>query len=411
MIGISCVIEEQGLFKNALESNSKELLSNASIDIHFDKFDFDNNTFIDFVDYLDFQEYQKYIFIVSGSLERIYKLVGFLEKEVEGTEFYIVNDNLEMKHGNLELLDVLQPLKGKFQIDQEKMKMTHLLYLRNGLMSLFSGVYPHTINKNLLKHLYMDNSKNIKSINAEVYYNMAINSSVFIDQSSEEVEFEADSLKQVPNIILFNNTLTNFQKEDLISVDKDEFDTLISKFKQTSVVENMQSKKAIFDYASLTETITNNRLFFFSDGIFNDYMKENLVSRNINLSYFDILSKYQTNNGEQDKYDSVIKSIFPLIFNLSSSFKGDETTFITPYTKNTLDPLIDTIVEFKLIGIKNNKGSFVYNIQTNKIFETNATFLEILEADQKNNHSFLKERFNEQYDEILNEYKGLVENA
>ena len=411
MVGISCIIEENGLFKNVEESNLKELLSDESIDIHFDKFDFDNNTFIDFVDYLDFQEYQKYIFFVSGSLERIYKLVGFLEKEMEGTDFYIVNDNLEMKHGNFELLDVLQPLKGRFQLDQDKAKMTHLLYLRNGLMSLFSGVYPHTVNKNTLKHLYIEDYNIIKNINTEVYYNMGMNSSVFIDQSSEEVELKADYLKEVPNIILLNNTLTNFQKEDLISVETDELNALISKFKQTGVVENIQSKKAIFDFANLTETSTNNRLFFFSDGIFNDYLKGNLVSRNINLSYFDILSKYKINNGEQDKYDSVIKSIYPLMFNLSSSFKGYATTFITPYTKNILDPLVDTIVEFKLIGIKNNKGCFVYNLQTNKIFETNETFLELLKADQKNNKSFLKKRFKEQYDEIMIEYRGLVENA
>ncbi|QWG69102.1 hypothetical protein EXW32_22425 [Bacillus mycoides] len=411
MIAISCVIEEKGLFKNIEESNLKELLSNASIDIHFDKFDFDNNTFIDFVDYLDFQEYQKYIFFVSGSLERIYKLVEFLEKEIEGTDFYIVNDNLEVKHGNFELLDVLQPLKGQFQLDQGKVEMTHLLYLRNGLMSLFSGVYPHNMNKKTLKHLYIENGTILKNINAEIYYNMAINSSVFIDESSEEIELKVDYLKELPNIILLNNTLASFQKEDLISIEKDELDVLINKFKQTSVVENMQNKEAIFDYANLTETSTNNRLFFFSDGIFNDYLKGSLVSRNINLSYFDILSKYKVNNGEQDKYDSVIKGMLPLMFNLASSFQGCETTFVTPYTKNKLDPLVDTIVEFKLIGIKNNTGCFVYNIQTNKIFETNEMFLEILEADQKSNQGFLKERFKEQYDEILNEYKELVGNV
>ncbi|CJJ15982.1 Uncharacterised protein [Streptococcus pneumoniae] len=86
MIGISCIIEENGLFKNINEGNAKELFSAKAKDIHFDKFDFENNTFIDFVDYLDFQEYQKYIFFVGGSLQRIYKLVQFLETELEETD-------------------------------------------------------------------------------------------------------------------------------------------------------------------------------------------------------------------------------------------------------------------------------------------------------------------------------------
>ncbi|MGR5992590.1 hypothetical protein ACT7C6_32730 [Bacillus paranthracis] len=111
MIGISCIIEENGLFKNINVSDVTERLFTKSKDIHCDKFDFENNTFIDFVDYLDFQEYQKYIFFVGGSLERIYKLVQFLETELEETDFCIVDDNLEVKHGDFKLIDMLQPLK------------------------------------------------------------------------------------------------------------------------------------------------------------------------------------------------------------------------------------------------------------------------------------------------------------
>ncbi|WJE23116.1 hypothetical protein [Bacillus cereus] len=410
MIGISCLIEEHGLFKNVEENNLKELLSNESVDIHIDKFDFDNNSFIDFVDYLDFQEYQKYIFFVSGSLERTYKLVQFLETELEETEFYIVNDNLEIKHGNFELIGILQPLKGRFQLEKEKAKMSHLLYLGNGLMALFSGVYPHSINKKTLKHLYVEDCNVIKNIDTDVFYNMAVNSSVFIDQSSEEIELNENDMKEVPNIILLNNSVPNFQKEDLISLETEELDELINRFKNTSVIENKLGKKAIFDYAILTKTSTNNRLFFYSDGIFNDYMKENVISKNIKLNYFDIVSKYQS-IGEQDKIEFMIKGLFPFLFNFSAAFSDGETTFTTPYTKNRLDLVVDSVVEFNFIGVQNNRGCFVFNMQSKKVFETDETFLEILEANQKNNLNFLKERFKEQYDEFMNEYKGLVEHA
>ncbi|PFI23081.1 hypothetical protein [Bacillus cereus] len=410
MIGISCIIEENCLFKNINESDAKELFSAEAKDVHFDKFDFENNTFIDFVDYLDFQEYQKYIFFVGGSLERIYKLVQFLESELEETDFCIVDDNLEVKHGDFELIDMLHPLKGIFQLEKEKAKLSHMQYLRNGLMSLFSGVYPPIINKRALKHLYVENCNVIKNIEPNVYYNMAVNSSIFIDQSSEEVELNSNDMKEVPNIILLNNSVPSFQKEDLTSLEADELDELISKFKNSGVIENKESKKAIFDYATLTKTSTNNRLFVYSDGIFNDYLKENVISKNIKLHYFDIVSKYQ-NNEEQDKVEAMVKNIIPLMFNLAASFKGGATTFTTPYTKNKLDLVVDSIVEFKLIGIQNNRGCFVYNIQTNKVFETDETFLEILEADQKNSQSYLKDRFKDQYDAIMNEYKGLVEHA
>ena len=107
----------------------------------------------------------------------------------------------------------------------------------------------------------------------------------------------------------------------------------------------------------------------------------------------------------------MIKNIIPMMYNLAASFKGGATTFTTPYTKNKLDLVVDSIVEFKLIGIQNNRGCFVYNIRTNKVFETDETFLEILEADLKNNQSYLKDRFKDRYDAIMNEYKGLVEHA
>ncbi|MFH4352038.1 hypothetical protein WAJ70_23410, partial [Acinetobacter baumannii] len=75
----------------------------------------------------------------------------------------------------------------------------------------------------------------------------------------------------IPNIILLNNSVPSFQKEDLTSLDVEELEELISKFKNSGVIDNKESKKAIFDYATMTKTSTNNRLFVYSDGIFNDY--------------------------------------------------------------------------------------------------------------------------------------------
>lgn len=52
-------------------------------------------------------------------MQRIYKLVQFLETELEETDFCIVDDNLEVKHGDFELIDMLQPLKGMFQLERK----------------------------------------------------------------------------------------------------------------------------------------------------------------------------------------------------------------------------------------------------------------------------------------------------
>ena len=48
----------------------------------------------------------------------------------------------------------------------------------------------------------------------------------------------------------------------------------------------------------------------------------------------------------------MIKNIIPMMYNLARSFKGGATTFTTPYTKNKLDLVVDSIVEFKLIEFK-----------------------------------------------------------
>ena len=87
-------------------------------------------------------------------------------------------------------------------------------------------------------------------------------------------------MKDIPNIILLNNSVPSFQKEDLTSLDVEELEELISKFKNSGLLIT-KKVKSDFDYATMTKTSTNNRLFVYSDGIFNDYLKEYIISKTL----------------------------------------------------------------------------------------------------------------------------------
>lgn len=405
MIGISYIEEKDYLIQNVKKENFNQIII-SNTDIQIDEFNFDNNSFNDFIDYLDFQGYEKYIFLVKNSFNRLFKIVDFLENEVSDIEFYIIDEKLSILYGSTDIINILPPEIA--EIDDNNQLDASQTPLLNGLMTLFTGVYPHTINRNLLKHIYVNNIEILKEINTDIWLNMAINSSIFINEPEYAEYLDDEIFNTIPTLSLFNDTIKNFDLDQLILIRKSHLEDMIETFKKLSVINNDQQKKGIIDYATLTETYTNNRLFFFEDGVYSDYSKTLKLSPRCSVGYFDILSKSNAANNIASDYESIIKNIFPLMFNLASVFPDKDCTLINPYTQNKLKSVMNKSVNFSLIGIKSTQGCFAYNLLENRVFQTNELFLEVLEFDQKEQRDLLKNHLKDQYEEIMGEYKELI---
>jgi hypothetical protein len=403
MIGLSVVMETEQILQNYHEKDQVKNLLKDSEEVIIDHFDFDQSTFADFIDYIDFQGYEQYVFFVLGHSDRILRIVSFLQNELETTSFHVIDSRLRVHYGDQSISELFK--KG---LDESAVYVPAIAstYWRNGLMSMFTGVYPEQLNKNILKHVYVQNSSILEEISRDVFLNMAINSSIYINQP------KAGIINHIPVIVLDQDMAGSFHLEDLIKLRKEEVLAMIERFKENGIVENEFSKKGIFDYSLLVDRHTNNRLFYYEDGIYHDYLKEHLITKQLSSSYFDIFPKFLPAYSSSIKYDQIVKSIFPLMFHLASYFQLPKSRFITPYSNINFEPIKDKVVEMSFIGIENEKGSFVFRLKDQKMYETNQLFLKIMEADQKGRLEDLMNQFDDQKaKEILEEYREIVNHA
>lgn len=76
----------------------------------------------------------------------------------------------------------------KQYIDRDKLKFYEKKIdrseqvLKNGLMALFTGLYPRIFKKNMIKHLYFEQLEDAEKLHPSVYLNCAINYGLYIDE-------------------------------------------------------------------------------------------------------------------------------------------------------------------------------------------------------------------------------------
>lgn len=75
----------------------------------------------------------------------------------------------------------------KQYIDRDKLKFYEKdrqirTSFKNGLMALFTGLYPRIFKKNMIKHLYFEQLEDAEKLHPSVYLNCAINYGLYIDE-------------------------------------------------------------------------------------------------------------------------------------------------------------------------------------------------------------------------------------
>ena len=409
MIGLSVIEETNQIIHNYQEKEQLSELIAENNKVIMDHFDFDQSTLTDFIDYIEFQGYEQYVFFVIGEVNRTVRIASFLQDELDHIQFSVIDNQLQVLYGDPSVATLF---KGKW-IDRRQVRSqsNSTEYLKNGIMAMFTGFYPENLNKNILKHLYIQNEEILEKISKDVFMNIAINSSIFVRNSSIFVRSHQEkSLNELPFIMIEGESIEHHYLEEFIQLDKNEVLSMLDEFKNSGVVRNPYSKKGIFDYSLLVERHTNNRLFFYEDGIYHDYGKKYLITQDLSSNYFNISSQSLPAYSAISNYDQVVKSIFPLMFHLTSYFQVPESKFITPYSRIHFDPITDQLKNLSWVGIENEKGKYVFNLNNKKMYETEALFLEIMEADQKDCLDELRKRHTN-IENMINQYREIVNHA
>ncbi|MCU9600459.1 hypothetical protein [Pallidibacillus thermolactis] len=402
MIGLSVIEETNQIIHNYQEKEQLSELIAENNKVIMDHFDFDQSTLTDFIDYIEFQGYEQYVFFVIGEVNRTVRIASFLQDELDHIQFSVIDNQLQVLYGDPSVATLF---KGKW-IDRRQVRSqsNSTEYLKNGIMAMFTGFYPENLNKNILKHLYIQNEEILEKISKDVFMNIAINSSIFVRSHQEK------SLNEFPFIMIEGESIEHHYLEEFIQLDKNEVLSMLDEFKNSGVVRNPYSKKGIFDYSLLVERHTNNRLFFYEDGIYHDYGKKYLITQDLSSNYFNISSQSLPAYSAISNYDQVVKSIFPLMFHLTSYFQVPESKFITPYSRIHFDPITDQLKNLSWVGIENEKGKYVFNLNNKKMYETEALFLEIMEADQKDCLDELRKQHTN-IENMINQYREIVNHA
>lgn len=400
MIGMTLVEESNYVLRSVNDVKLSDVLSNNCLreELSFDKYDYDTNSFIDLMEYTEFQDYTDYVFVSLSKSVRLPKIIDFLNKFSESTRFHFVSINEVSDEAIEELIDK------KRLASKEKADDPSEVILKNGLMALFTGVYPRIFKKNIIKHLYFEHGKDLVSIHPSVYLNCAINHGVYIEES-QSVEHSIE--RNVPGVVVFKDSLKTFMKnEELEEVSEEILYQQFDAFDQTGTIAWQERKNGIIDYSDMLSLGLARRLFVFEDGIYLDYRRTKKLFSDINRSFSEIEIAKSRIDQKQEK--NGLYEVFPLLVSLSLSLKDNTLFFITPFNANQFGAIYLEEYPSEWIVLSTNEGYLAFHIQSNRTFEVNQLFVEIFEAQIKGCIEQVKDKNSEITDEVIEEQKELM---
>ncbi|MGE6553785.1 hypothetical protein [Exiguobacterium artemiae] len=399
MIGLTVLSESEG-WLHQLDPTDALTTFCEQHRFSMDRYDYDQHTFLDLLDYMDFQEFEHYLFVLQGPGERTLRLVAYLQQRMLHVQFHLINERGDVLFGDPYFLNEMIPLEGTARYTQP-------IELQDALMSLFTGVYPDTASREPqpLRHVYVETTELLDSIAPTLFDQMTINSLLYIDQSTRHDLPVIELMSRTPVLLAFSDTLSFNVRERLATYDRERLAAAIKQWHETSVVSSPEHRIGILDYATLAGMSASHRLFFYHDGIFSDYGKRMSLS-----STFD-LNVCQLRERQLKKWEELVPiaqlALYPILYQLASAFQGT-SQFVTPYSVLELPRTEGKFGPLTMIGIQNNEGCFAFELVTNQLFETDESFLAILEADQKERFDVLPERLGSDYEAAIQTYKELI---
>ncbi|MBO0473845.1 hypothetical protein JZO86_09040 [Enterococcus ureasiticus] len=400
MIGMTLVEESKHVLRSVNDVKLSDILNENCLleKLSFDTYDYDTNNFIDLMDYTEFQDYTDYVFVSLSKSVRLPKIVDFLNKFSQSTRFHFVSIN-EISNETMEQFIDREKLASKEKVDEPSE-----VILKNGLMALFTGVYPRIFKKNLIKHLYFEHVTDLANIHPSIYLNCAINHGVYIEESQSVW----NKLEQnIPGVVVFKDSLNTFVKdEELEELSEEMLNQQFEIFSQTGTITWQERKNGIIDYFDMLSLGLAQRLFIFEDGIYLDYRRTKKLFSEVSRSFAEIELAKSGLNQKQEK--NGLYEVFPLLISLALSLKDDELSFITPFNDNQFGAICLETYPSEWIVLSTREGYLAFHIQSNRTFEVNQLFVDIFEAQVKGCTELVKDRDSEITDEVIEEQKELM---
>lgn len=399
MIGVSFVEESNQLLKNVEGVELSQIL-NTSIEDNFmyDQFDFDTSNFLDLIEYTDFQDFDDYLFVSFTEEKRLNKIVNLLNQFSEVTKFHYISIDKDSNTSITEHVNKSELRKLRKKDDELSEEA-----LRNGVLSLFTGIYPGIFKKNIIKHIYIENKEFLEKIDSSIYLNSTINHGIYIDQN----ETESISL---PGVVVWKDTLNTFNfKRDLQMMTNEELDKVIQNFIKTGDIVKKNHKLGIIDYDTMCSMDSARRLFIRKTGVYIDYQSVYQLANKVDATFSEIeisksgLMKTKKSNG--------LVQILPLLVSVALNLDGNKIKFITPYNKRKLDEEITKEYKNNWLVFSEKNNYYAYNLINNRVFQVNELFADIFEADIKDS---LEKATNFNPDityELISEQKELMQNV
>ncbi|NRG15098.1 hypothetical protein HRF59_15620, partial [Bacillus velezensis] len=142
MIGLAYICEEKGIIYNVTNASVSDLIEDIySEEIILDDFNFHENSFQDYVDYLEFQEYSSFVFVTANKSPRIIQIIEFIKEFLPDITFHVIDKNVGHIYGPETINGQSITIKSLVENCQLYKQETELA-MRNGLMALFTGLYP-----------------------------------------------------------------------------------------------------------------------------------------------------------------------------------------------------------------------------------------------------------------------------
>ncbi|WP_114571720.1 hypothetical protein [Exiguobacterium flavidum] len=398
MIGFSYLYETEGWLHHVEPTHALRDFCEAER-ITFDQYDFNTNTFQDLVDYMEFQEFEHYVFVLKGSGERVLRLVAYLQQKMLSVQFHLVREDGEVLFGDPRFLYGLD-----LPLSDDDVETAEPIELQNAIMSLFTGVHPDYRKRHPqpLRHVYVEDTSLLETV-SPLFEEMTINSLLYVDVPVIHDMAVIDVMSRTPVLIAFAEAAEGV-KQVLSRTSRVELREDFKRFIATGVVRSDRQAQGMFDYATAAGLPATHRLFFFRDGVFGDHGKTMRLSDTV----LDATQLQDRQLGRIEPLDALpLLSLYPLLYQLASAFSS-ESSFITAYSRAALPPLEHPLGPCMMIGIENGEGCFVFELATNRLFETNKTFLLILEADQKERFDTLPELLGETYESDIQTYKEMI---
>lgn len=387
---------EKGLIA-PFDSNNISIPEEIRMFFEIENFDFEN--WEDLLDYCYFQNYDNYIFISNG--KRILETVEILNLSSNNTKFWafstFLEDELIWEEDYSQNINIV---KNYFQTHKKELN-TKLKYstdmerhnLTQGAYSFLTGMYPLNISKNSLKHIYIEENRDLKFLSRDIFIKANINSSILTPFNNTEIKF--------PFIVL---ELSYFSLDDYSFIESEKLLKNIEKFLKYGHVRSNKSK-GIVDYSNLLGIKSLRRIFIKDSMVFEDFNMQNSLKIGLEELSLEELINIQSLKENKNKITLNQASIYNLIMNLGMILNIEEYKAITPYNKYLIEPVENT--DWNFIGIITSEGNYLYVKSLNKLYTTSKKFLIILEfyLKKKMNSDYLKEIASEK--EIVNFLKLL----